>query len=221
MNISYSPNATNVDSAYASRNPQQIRADMQAIDKALQTGDLASAQSAFQQLQNDAPWVANAMNSQTASANSPAANVAALGNALQGGDLKGAQQAFAQLRQMRGHHGHHRDQDGDGDNSGPNQDLRTLATALQSGDMSTALSAFDSLQPFLGGPTSSSTSDGNDPLQNLATALQANDPQAAKDAFVSFLQNQRQQGAPSFYSMDGSAGRDAGDDSGFLVDASA
>jgi hypothetical protein len=96
---------------------QKIKADMQALSAALQSGNLSSAQSAYATLEKDAPNLAAA--SQSASTTNPRAQaLAALGTALQSGNLSQAQQAFNNLQQamqgsssataaVHGHHHHH------------------------------------------------------------------------------------------------------------------
>jgi hypothetical protein len=91
---------------------KQTRADFQAIATALQSGDVASAQQAFAQLQKDNPRLAQTLNSAPSSSDSPRiADLKSLANALKSGDVSGAQQAFAKLQQdtraVAGHHHHH------------------------------------------------------------------------------------------------------------------
>jgi hypothetical protein len=77
------------------------RKNMQALDTALQGGDLQAAQSAFAAVQQTLP-------SRSGSASGSFANgLQAVGDALQSGDLAGAQKAFAALQQERKAHGHH------------------------------------------------------------------------------------------------------------------
>lgn len=91
-----------------------------ALGKALQSGDLAGAQKAFQSLQQNAPKNATAQSGTVGTA------LSALGSALQSGDLTSAQTAFATLQKdvqaKRGHHGGSPAPatvpDSDGDNDG-------------------------------------------------------------------------------------------------------
>ncbi|MBV9557119.1 MAG: hypothetical protein JO254_08550 [Pseudolabrys sp.] len=84
-------------------NPSAIKQAFSQLNDALQSGDLSSAQSAYQTL------------SQSPLAKDPsspiAKELAQIGDALQSGDVGKAQQAMAQLQQqmqaMRGHHHHH------------------------------------------------------------------------------------------------------------------
>ena len=87
---------------------QQRRADFQQLSQALQSGDLAGAQAAFEALSNLGQ---NASSSTSSSTSSSASNSGPfrnsklaqdfnnLGQALQSGDLAGAQKAFATLQQ--------------------------------------------------------------------------------------------------------------------------
>ena len=100
-------NATDSRSAF-----NQTRADFQTLASALQSGDLASAQQAFAQLQKDNPRLAQALNSAPSSSDSPRiADLKSIASALQSGDITSAQQAFAKLQQdgqaVAGHHHHH------------------------------------------------------------------------------------------------------------------
>lgn len=91
---------------------KQTRADFSSLADALQSGDLASAQSAMAQLQTDNPRLAQALNSAPADSDNPRlADLKSLAGALQSGDVTAAQQAFAKLQQdgkvAGGHHHHH------------------------------------------------------------------------------------------------------------------
>lgn len=223
MNVTTSLSTPVGTDSRSAGNPQKIRADMQAIEQALQSGDLDSATTAYTQLQNDAPWLAKAANSQSTTSNSPASLFATLGTALQSGDVSGAQKAFAQFQQsVRGHRGHHRDGSNDSDGNSVGQNFRMLASALQGGDLSGAQSAFNALQQAL--PSSSSgsgTSGGTNPVQSLASALQSGDLAGAQDAFASLLQTRGPQGGVSLYAPVGTLGVFGGQQSGSLIDATA
>ncbi len=84
----------------------QRRAAFKALATALDSGDLAGAQSAFASLQAAKPG-----QSAPAAQDGPGADFQALSAALQSGDLAGAQKAFAalqgDLQKARGHHHHH------------------------------------------------------------------------------------------------------------------
>lgn len=228
MNVTTSLSTAVGNDPYSASNPQKIRADLQSIEQALQSGDLDSAKSAYAQLQNDAPWLAKAANGQATSGNAPVSNFSALGTALQSGDVAGAQKAFAQLQQtMHGHRGHHHrsgGNDADGDADGSGQNIRSLAVALLGGDVTGAQTALSALQQGL--PSSSSgsnagTSTGRNPFQDIATALQSGDLSGAQTALAAFLQARGPQGGVSLYAPVGTLGLIGGSQSGGLIDATA
>jgi hypothetical protein len=76
---------------------QQRQTDLQLLDQALQTGDLAVAQQEFTTIQN-AAQNGPLDNGNAFQNNQRQQDFAALGQALQAGDLAGAQQAFSQLQ---------------------------------------------------------------------------------------------------------------------------
>ena len=156
------------------QSPWKQRAqDFNALQSALQSGDLSGAQQAFAAFQKDMPASAQAaQTAQTNSASTPnsqgAKDFQALQSALGSGDLSGAQQAFASLQKDlqsagstgRRHH-HHGDsasnatQSAQGSSSSSQkssqgaQDLQALQTALTSGDLSGAQQAFAALKQDL------------------------------------------------------------------------
>ncbi len=88
--------------------------DFQTLAKALNSGDLSSAQSAFSALQTDLQKIGgNQQASQSSSSSTLQNDIKTLGDALKAGDLSGAQKAFATLQQdaqnqvQQGHHHHH------------------------------------------------------------------------------------------------------------------
>jgi hypothetical protein len=102
---------------YANATPsvfEQRKAAFQALATALQSGDLAAAQTAFATVQ---PSASNGQSAQsvTSAVQDPLNNdLQTLASALQSGDLAGAQKAFAALQQdmqkiggHRHHHHHH------------------------------------------------------------------------------------------------------------------
>jgi hypothetical protein len=94
----------NVPSALADR-----RKNLQALDSALESGDLQAAQSAFGALQQSVSSQSAASGTVASAKTSQfAADLQAVGQALQSGDLQGAQQALAAMKQHRHHGGHHR-----------------------------------------------------------------------------------------------------------------
>jgi outer membrane protein assembly factor BamD (BamD/ComL family) len=80
----------------------QAQNPFQQLSQALASGNLSAAQSAFTQIQQNAPQGASAQGGQ--SGTSP---FAALGQALQSGNLSAAQSAFSQLQQAHPSGGHH------------------------------------------------------------------------------------------------------------------
>jgi hypothetical protein len=129
--------------------PQNLRSEFRDLSKALSSGDLQSAQTAFSALtQSNSPL-------SEIDPNTPIGqDLNAIGKALQSGDIGGAQQAFQQLRQDfqtqagaagqgsgqvhrgHGHHGHHA--------HAQDQDLTTTTTDPTSTD------PFDPTQPATG-----------------------------------------------------------------------
>jgi|GEM_PF-5455560 len=109
----------------------KIKKDFQSLSQALQSGNLDTAKSAYQQLQQDQK-AADANRPSNAPANSSLEQAfQSLGSALNSNDLSAAQSAFSTIQQdFKAHgHGHHHgngvapattsvDTDGDNDNSG-------------------------------------------------------------------------------------------------------
>jgi len=82
---------------------QQAAEDLGALGKALQSGSLSGAQSAFVALQKDLTPAGS-----SATGAGAASPLAPLGQALQSGNLSAAQTAFAALQKgSKGHHHHH------------------------------------------------------------------------------------------------------------------
>lgn len=111
MSVSPIPSNGNVNQASELQNKiQQSRTDFQQLSKALQSGDLAGAQQAYQSLMQDV------QGGQQNKQNGTIANdFAALGQALQSGDMSSAQKAFSTLQQdlksvAQTHFHHHRHQ---------------------------------------------------------------------------------------------------------------
>ncbi|MGO9018619.1 MAG: hypothetical protein ACLQVJ_09755 [Syntrophobacteraceae bacterium] len=191
----------------------QVQNDFNQLGQALQSGDLAGAQSAFATLQQD---MQNVSQSQSQSGQQQS-NWSALASALQSGDLAGAQQAFAALQTNHHHHHHHSGgsqgtgSDSDG-NSTINSDFNTLAQSLQSGNLKGAQQAFAALQQDIqsigqtqgGQQTSQSsqqtsqTGQQSNPLSTLANALQSGDLAGAQQAFATLMQD-AQSAAANFF----------------------
>jgi len=196
---------TNLQTAFT-----QVQNDFNQLGQALQSGDLAGAQSAFATLQQD---IQNASQSQSGQQQS---NWSALANALQSGDLAGAQKAFAALQTNHHHHHHSGGSQGTGSdsdgNSTINSDFNTLAQSLQSGNLTGAQQAFAALQQDIqsightqgGQQTSQSsqqtsqTSQQNNDFNTLAKALQSGDLTGAQQAFTSLMQD-AQTAAANFF----------------------
>ena len=107
--------------AAQSVNFQQRAQDFKALQTALQSGDLSSAQQAFSALQHDMPRLAQSANatSQTSPVSQLSQDFQSLQSALQSGDLSSAQQAFASLTQdlQSAHKGHHHRHPGQGNST--------------------------------------------------------------------------------------------------------
>jgi hypothetical protein len=162
-------------------NWQQRQSGLQDVMKALQSGDLASAQTSFNSLNIDT----SSMNS-----NSP---MAKLSTALKGGDLASAQQAAQGLG-----HRHHRGQGGGVQQTSSAQAAsdpafmqlvaQSLATTL-SQNRSTTNNSTDTSQTANAGvaPTSGSTTDASTALsafmQNLMSSLSGQAPGTQSAAF--------------------------------------
>ena len=101
-----------------------------ALEKALQSGDLAGAQKAYASLQQMQPSGTQNQAGQQGNPNSLKSDFDALGQALQSGDVKSAQDAFSKLQQdiqktPHGHH-HHHQHTGKADSNSNNSILETL-----------------------------------------------------------------------------------------------
>ena len=134
---------------------KQQRSDFQSLSKALQSGDLSAAQTAFAQWQKDK----GALTSNPAAAGKPsqassplAADILALGSALQSGNINDAQQAMGQLKldmkAARGARGagktesaNETENDGDQDDAGASKSAK--------GGPGSALSPAELLQQYL------------------------------------------------------------------------
>ena len=153
------------------QSPWKQRAkDFNALQSALQAGDLSGAQEAFAALQKDQPNSSQAAQASSASSQNSqgAKDFQALQSALSSGDLSGAQQAFASLKQdLQGagrpgrHHHHHggpktettpanqASSSASSKKSQGAQDWQALQTALSSGDLAGAQQAFAALKQDL------------------------------------------------------------------------
>jgi hypothetical protein len=103
--------SSSTSAAYASQTGstarlKQIQSDFQALQGALQSGNVGSAQTAYAALQKDAP---EPFQSSSSSPTNPLSSAfSSLGTALQSGNLSDAQTAMALLTQaLKGHHHPH------------------------------------------------------------------------------------------------------------------
>ncbi len=149
-----------IDTTAAQAALKQRMEDFKALGQALQSGDLKSAQGAFQALENDIQQSQAAMQSGSAAQSNPIAqDMNTIQQALQSGNLDAAKQAFQDLQQkLAAHHGHHHHHHaaaatsgaGDNDAATPlSQLLQKLGSALNSGNTSDAQQAFTNLQNTL------------------------------------------------------------------------
>lgn len=116
--------------------------ELEALQQALQSGNLSGAQQAFSQLQQNAP--------SGGAGDAVITDISALGTALSAGDISSAQTAFATLQQDI-QNAPPLPPPGAGGSDGGNDDqllqaFSNLASALQNGDLSAAQSAFATLE---------------------------------------------------------------------------
>jgi len=122
VNSATAPYQTSVQSSF-----KQRAQDFKALQTALQSGDMTSAQQAFASLQKDMPKSSQAAGTTSNPAGQPGqigTDYQSLQSALQSGDLSGAQSAFATLKQdmqgtgaAHGAHHHHHSKGGDATSS--------------------------------------------------------------------------------------------------------
>ena len=173
----------------------QIKQDVQQLSTALQSGDLATAQKSYgdlQKLLESNGSISRAQTSQTPSATSSVPSgpldaikndFQALGQALQSGDLAGAQKDYAQLAtdseqivaqqgngskagRSGGHHHHLADSDGDNGAASAN-------TPAPSSSSSATARASAYQFSFSGSSTTNATTDSNtDPFGQIKTDFQ-------------------------------------------------
>lgn len=136
MNISSVSSTPNPYLTHRAESSQRGQ-DFKALQNALKTGDLASAQTAFSAFQKDLQTASqNGGKRPPLDPNSPAGkDIQALDTALKAGDIDGAKQALATFRQDmqgaqsagRAHH-HRPDNDGDGDDGGQSSNVSQTST---------------------------------------------------------------------------------------------
>ncbi len=155
--------------------------DFSALAKALSSGDINAAKTAFATIQSDFKSNQGKANDgdgddqnssstlAATSANSSNSNnpMAALASALSSGDLSGAQQAFSQLQ--KGHH-HHRHGGGEGSESSNSQAGSAEETSAANSVSSTSFEALISMT------TTTTSSAAASAAAGLSSALGASDP---------------------------------------------
>lgn len=167
--------------------PRQPK-ELDDLQTALESGDLAAAQQALAAFQQHLPGGGQATDD---SGDGVIADISALGKALAAGDLTSAQNAYSSLQaEMQ-------------NNLPPPpksafaEDMAALVDALSSGDLSAAQDAFAQLQDDLENnppppPSASGDTGDNDTIKslfdNLSDALESGDVDAAQDAFAALLE---------------------------------
>jgi hypothetical protein len=114
--------------------------NFKALDMALETGDLASAQSAFSAIQQNMPSAPNvSTQSQPTSDDAMGKAFQSLSDALGKGDLSGAQTAFSDVANIMKAGGHHHPKGDEG--FGPDQDTDMADSSVSQGSTGTVLNA--------------------------------------------------------------------------------
>ena len=129
MNVSGINAATTAYQTSVQSSFNQRAQDFKALQTALQSGDVTSAQQAFASVQKDMQNAAQAAGATSNPSGQPSkigTDFQTLQSALQSGDLSGAQSAFATLKQdmqstgaAHGAHHHHHHKSGDATSSTP------------------------------------------------------------------------------------------------------
>lgn len=192
---------------------KQRKEDLDALGTALDSGDLAAAQKAFAQVQQDMQARAPSRQNPAGEAAAPRAEaksaVDSLSASLGSGDLSGARKALSTLRQnlqelvVRGRRAHGREGagprlDNSGEPSAVGQDFKALWTSLTSGDLTGAQKAFDSLltdlQQVQGAqPEATPSAKGvRADFSSLADSLNAGDLAGAQAAYARLQQEMQQ-----------------------------
>jgi|ERR1035437_1083005 iron uptake system EfeUOB component EfeO/EfeM len=127
MNVSGVNSATTAYQTSVQSSFKQRAQDFKALQTALQSGDVTTAQQAFASLQKDmqtSSKAAGATSNQSSQTSQLGADFQTLQSALQSGDLSGAQSAFATLKQdlqstgaAHGAHHHHHHMSGNATSS--------------------------------------------------------------------------------------------------------
>jgi DNA-binding FadR family transcriptional regulator len=175
----YQPNYSNAS------NP--LLKSLQAVSSAVESGNVADAQSALAKFQKQLQG-----NSQTASSqpfgNNSQANSAyqSLVSSVQSGNLSDADKAVSSLKaylktsKAPAASASSKASSAQTSSSQAAEDLQGVGSALQSGNLSSALSAVTSIQTSSFGSNSQATSD----YQSLVTALQTGNISAAQQAYA-------------------------------------
>ena len=138
-----------------------VQTDFSALGKALQSGNITDAQTAYAKLQSDLQTQKQGQQSTTTASGASAVqkDFESLSQALQSGNITDAQTGFTKLQndlQSLAGSGHHHHHHGGGTNSGTGgsgsstqNDFSSLGQALQSGNIQDAQTAFAKLQSDL------------------------------------------------------------------------
>src|ERR1700722_19753996 len=176
MSISAISSSLISDLSQQRQNPfQEIKQDFQQLATALQSGDLAGAQSAYSNIQQ--VLQANGGSGSATGSNTLQSDFAALGQAVQSGDLSQAQSAFSQL-QSDAQAGKQASPE-----QAAQQDYTELSSDLQSGNLTAAQSDYSNLQQLVQAqsPSTSSTS------SNTPTTIQTDFATLGQDLEAAIL----------------------------------
>ncbi|MEO6996348.1 MAG: hypothetical protein ABI273_22275 [Lacunisphaera sp.] len=163
---------------------KKIQLDMQSLGAALESNDLAGAQTGFSTLQQDAPNLA-AQSQNRQSTNPRAQAMGLLGRALQAGNVPLAQQSLSALQQtMVGAN------QGDASSSDPTASSEIAPTLLSLlNDSNTPTSQNSSLLDYLDAAnTTSSSTQSSSLLDSLGTKATSNSP-TQNPTLLNYLDN--------------------------------
>jgi len=136
-------------SILASSDSNQLQQTVQSLQKALTSGDLEGAQSAFQMLQQISQQLETASGNSSSSTSPLSTDLAALGSALNSGDFTTAQSAFATVQ----------------------KDLKSSASPSITNEINTASQSLQMVESVLStldsSGNSSSTDTANSLLENI------------------------------------------------------
>jgi len=177
--------------------------------KAIRSGNLKTAQAAYQNVLDHAPGGTSDSSGSSSSSTSASSSsnplqqlISQLGTALQSGDITTAQSLVKSFEANKPSGDQPPPPPNGGPNSAVGQAVGSLLSSVQSGDLSSAQQAYSSLESLLEGSSASSTSStsststsssGNNPLaqliQSLGTSLEAGDIDGAQSTLAEFSQN--------------------------------